>query len=270
MMAAAALKDPPARRSCIYSGHVRHRRFLPVTNAFKYSLFLMYVDLDELPGLFEDTRFWSYEKPNLATFRRRHYFGDPAVPLSQALRAAVKERLGIPLDGPIRMLTHLQYFGYCYNPVSFYYCFDAKGDQVQAIVAEITNTPWGERHAYFLDPRQSENPLDGRFKWTFPKAFHVSPFMPMNVMYDWRFTTPSATLNVHMADLIEGQKYFDATLTLNRIEITPRALNRILIGYPAITAKVLVAIHWQALRLWLKRTPFYEHPAYAQRKETER
>ncbi len=252
-----------ARASCIYSGHVRHRRFLPVANAFRYRLFLMYVDLDELPGLFDGVRLWSCEKPNLASFHRRYYFGDPAVPLADAVRGAVREKLGLDLDGPIRLLTHFRYFGYCYNPVSFYYCFDASGREVRAIVAEITNTPWGERHAYFLDVRESLNPLEGRFKWEFPKTFHVSPFMPMNVMYDWRFNTPAEALNVHMTDRIEGEKYFDATLTLKREEIAPRALVRVLMGYPALTTKVLVGIHWQALRLWLKRTPFYEHPGRA-------
>ncbi len=248
------------RASCIYSGHIRHRRFLPVPNAFRYRLFLMYVDLDELPGLFEGVRFWSYEQPNLASFHRRYYFGDPSVPLADAVRGAVRDKLGLELDGPIRLLTHFRYFGYCYNPVSFYYCFDASGREVRAIIAEITNTPWGERQAYFLDARQSLHPLEGRFKWAFPKTFHVSPFMPMNVMYDWRFNTPSDALNIHMTDRIDGEKYFDATLTLTRKELSPRALTRVLLGYPALTAKVLVGIHWQALRLWLKRTPFYEHP----------
>jgi len=254
---------PLPRASCIYSGHIRHRRFLPVTNAFRYRIFLMYVDLDELPGLFDGVRFWSVEKPNLASFHRRYYFGDPAVPLADAVRGAVREKLGLVLDGPVRLLTHFRYVGYCYNPVSFYYCFDATGQEVRAIVAEITNTPWGERHAYFLDPRDSRHPQAGRFKWEFPKIFHVSPFMPMNVMYDWRFNTPSEALNIHMIDRIDGAKYFDATLTLKREELSPRALTRVLIGYPALTTKVLVGIHWQALRLWLKRTPFYEHPGRA-------
>lgn len=256
-----------SRASCIYSGHVRHRRFLPVSNAFCYRLFLMYVDLDELPGLFEGVRFWSVGKPNLASFHRRYYFGDPTVPLADAVRTAVHEKLGFELDGPVRLLTHFRYLGYCYNPVSFYYCFDTSGREVRAIVAEITNTPWGERHAYFLDARESLNPLAGRFKWTFPKVFHVSPFMPMNVMYDWRFNTPADALNVHMTDRIDGEKVFDATLTLKREELSPRALTRVLLGYPALTTKVLAGIHWQALRLWLKRTPFYEHPGHQQGRE---
>ncbi len=252
--------EMPARASCIYRGHIRHRRFLPVSNAFRYGIFLMYVDLDELPHLFDGVRCWSFEKPNLASFHRRYYFGDPSIPLADAVRGAVRDKLGVVLDGPIRLLTHFRYFGYCYNPVSFYYCFDAEGQSLKVIVAEITNTPWGERHAYFLDVGQHVHGTDQHFQWLFPKVFHVSPFMPMNVDYDWRFSLPGDALNIHMADRIEGRKHFDATLTLRRVDLSPRALTRVLLGYPALTTKVLAGIHWQAFRLWLKRTPFYEHP----------
>ncbi len=253
-------KVTPARASCIYQGHIRHRRFLPVANAFRYGIFLMYVDLDELPHLFDDVRCWSYESPNLASFHRRYYFGDASIPLVDAVRGAVREKLGLAVEGPIRMLTHFRYFGYCYNPVSFYYCFDADGQSLKAIVAEITNTPWGERHAYVLDVRQNEHPAADHFRWTFPKVFHVSPFMPMNVEYDWSFLLPGKALSIHMVDRIDACKHFDATLTLRRVDLSPHALSRVLLGYPALTAKVLVGIHWQAFRLWLKRTPFYEHP----------
>jgi len=252
------------RHSAIYTGHVRHRRFHPIRNAFRYRTFMMYLDLDELPHVFEGARFWSYEGSNLACFQRRYFYGDAQVPLATAVREDTARALGRPLEGPIRMLTHLRYWGYCYNPVTFYYLFQPDGETLDAITAEITNTPWGERHAYFHDCQKAFSAKPGLFRWQFPKAFHVSPFMPMQVQYDWRFGVPGDHLNVHMQNLIEGKKYFDATLTLERKPLTKTNLNRVLWHYPVMTTKVVTMIHWQALRLWAKRTPFYPHPKYRQ------
>lgn len=249
-------------QSCIYSGHVRHRRHVPKSNAFRYQVFMMFVDLDEIPTLLDGYRGWSYERANIASFHRRDYFGNPERPLATAVREAVFEHLGVQLNGPIRLLTHFRYFGYCYNPVSFYYCYEPDGVTLRTIVAEITNTPWKERKAYFLDVNKSVHPMNDRFQWVFPKSFHVSPFMPMDVMYDWRFKVPGQNLNVHMINRIEGQKVFDATLNLSRQEWSQSMLNRVLLRYPFMTTKVFMGIHWQALRLWFKRVPFYEHPKW--------
>ncbi len=257
-----ALQAPSSLVSGIYAGHVRHRRFLPVGNGFRYRTYMLYLDLDELPHLFDGCRLWSYERLNLACFQRRYYFGDAAIPLKEAVRTAAAEQLKRSFGGPVRMLTHLRYWGYCYNPVTFYYLFEEDGQTLAAIVAEITNTPWGERHAYYLDARQSEAGVSGRYRWQFPKGFHVSPFMPMDVWCDWRFGLPGSRLSVHMQNIIKEEKYFDATLTLERRVLSARSLNRVLVQYPVMTAKVVAMIHWQALRLWAKRVPFYEHPKY--------
>jgi DUF1365 family protein len=220
---------------------------------------MMYLDLDELPRLFDGVPLWSHERTNLASWRRRNYLGPRGMPLADAVRYRVKHHTGVVVDGPIRMLCHMGYFGYCYNPVVFYYCYDREDTKVEAIVAEITNTPWGERHAYVLP--ESMNLGSGAHKrHRFPKAFHVSPFMPMNIEYDWRFTEPGEDLNVHMEDHDAEGKLFDATLTLKRNEITSINLARALLSYPLMTWRVMALIHWQALRLWMKRVPFIEHP----------
>ncbi|NTV34670.1 MAG: DUF1365 domain-containing protein, partial [Deltaproteobacteria bacterium] len=108
--------------SAIYEGKVRHRRFNPVQNSFYYRLFLMYVDLSELPTLFEDRWLWSSREVNLAYLRRRDHLGDPLVPLERAARDLVEKETGKRPSGPIRLLTHFRYFGHCFNPVSFYFC----------------------------------------------------------------------------------------------------------------------------------------------------
>ena len=204
--------------SAIYEGRVRHRRFAPVEHHFSYRLFMMYLDLGELDTVFRGRWLWSARRPAIAWFRRHDHVGDPDRPLDDVVRDLVAERTGRRPAGPVRLLTHLRYFGYCMNPVSFYYCFEADGATLDAIVAEVHNTPWGERHCYVLD--QSGAPHE------FPKNFHVSPFMPMEQTYRWRLGTPGSTLPVHMENLEDGTLVFDATLTLRRRPVTGRGLAR--------------------------------------------
>ncbi len=246
-------------RSCLYMGDVRHRRHEPVRNTFRYKLFMVYLALDELPHVFDESKLWSYERPNLACWRRRDYLGPRDMPIADAVRFRVKDQTGVDVTGPIRMLGHACYFGYCYNPVVFYYCFAPDGATLEAIVAEITNTPWGERHAYVLTETMNRGTAT-RKEFVFPKAFHVSPFMQMDYVYDWRFTTPGERLSIHMRNVRDERTVFDATLNLQRSPINARNLRAALLHHPAMTAKVISMIHWQALRLWFKRTPFFEHP----------
>jgi len=246
--------------SALYTGWVRHRRFAPRPHAFRYPIYLTYLDLAELPGVFDRFWLWSARRRALAAFRRGDYHGDPAQPLDECIRDLVTARTGQRPEGPIRLLTHLRYFGYCFNPVSFYYCFDATDSRVETIVAEITNTPWEERHAYVL-PVSAAAPAGARaWRFEFDKAFHVSPFLPMDMRYDWRFTAPTETLDVHMENSRAGAVEFDATLHLRREPITGLSLARALCAFPLITLTVSARIYWQALRLWLKRTPFFAHP----------
>jgi len=165
------------------------------------------------------------------------------------------------------MLAHLRYAGFVFNPVSFYYCYEADGETLAAVLAEITNTPWRERHAYVVPAVGVEGRVVDA---TFPKAFHVSPFMPMERTYHWRFNPPAEHLRVHM-DVLRGDVCeFDAHLALERRALTAASMARVLWRYPLMTAKVIGAIHIEALRLWLKRNPVHDHPGKLPKEMYER
>ena len=254
-------------QSCLYTGWVRHRRFLPVPHSFAYSGFWLYLDLAELDEVFLGRWFWSTRRFALARFRREDHLGDPSIPLDAAVRDLVETETGRRPVGPIGLLTHPRYFGYVMNPVSFYYCFSADGSQVETIVAEVHNTPWNEEHCYVLD--ESKDLGTGPIKrFEHPKDFHVSPFLEMDYIYRWRISEPRERLAVHIDNLREGTKWFDVTFLLKRRPITGFQLARVLLRHPWMTGKVAAAIYWQALRLWLKKVPFHPHPKHRETSPT--
>jgi len=250
--------------SAIYEGLVIHQRFQPKPHGFHYKVFMMYLDLDELPNLFSSFKNWSYATKNWAWFKRSDYYGNPEISLKQEISLLVQHATGSLPRGSIRLLTNMRYFGHCFNPVSFYFCFEADGKNLQAIVSHITNTPWGEDYAYVHDfnaekiIKKTKNGEITAFK--LDKSFHVSPFMPMDIQYEWAFKHEASQQLIHMKNFKDGEQVFNATLNLVRREINQRSLNWILIAYPFMTVKVVVAIYWNALLLWIKRVPFYSNP----------
>jgi len=245
--------------SCIYEGQVRHSRRTPALHQFNYRLFMMYLDLDEIPEFFDKRWFWSASKPALARFSRSDHLGPSDEPLAESVRKLVEAETATRPEGPIRLLTNLSYFGYCFNPVSFYYCFAAGGQTLEYIVAEVNNTPWGERDTYVMSCTGNNG---GNSSWRFrpSKKMHVSPFMPMEVEYDWVLSMPADSLFVHMANSKNGERFFNAAMVMKRREIDGTSLAGVLLRFPLMTSKIIVAIYWEALRLWLKRCPVYEHP----------
>jgi uncharacterized protein len=254
--------------SALYEGTIRHRRHAVRATEFTHRLTLAYVDLDELPGLLGGMLV--RRRPGLVRFRRSDYLGDPGVPLGDAVRALVAQRTGAAPDGPVGVLTGLRSFGHCFNPVSFYYCHDA-GGRLAALVAEVTNTPWGERHAYVLPvpvsvpgpaPVLGDVPVGDPpavFHARAAKQLHVSPFMPLDQVYEIRATPPGPTLSVHIDSRQDGASAFDATLSLRRRPLTRATLARATARHPAATLRVLTLIYRHALGLWLRGVPPHPH-----------
>ncbi len=243
--------------SAIFEGSVRHERADPA-HEFSYRMFQMYVDLDELDQLFKNRWFWSVNSANLASFNRKDYVRPSDIPLREAVIRKVEPLLGYRPSGPIRLLTNLRYFGHCFNPVSFYYGFD-QSNNLEWIMAEITNTPWNERFCYVLPVCEAER-KSGLYAWKFDKQFHVSPFLPMDRRYSWQFSDPAEELRVFMQVHSESSREFHASLQLRRKELTGRALTSCLIRYPLLCSKVAAAIYWQALKLKIKGAQFFSHP----------
>ncbi len=248
-------------KSCLYEGRVAHARFEPVKHGFSRRLFFAYLDLAELPRVFAGRWLWGVERRALASFRRRDHLGDPAQPLDVAVRDLVEQRLGARPRGPIRLLTHLRYLGVLFNPASFYFCFAPDGERLEAVVAEVTNTPWLERHVYVLPARLEPGAVA---LLEIPKAFHVSPFLPMDLAYAWRIAVPGERLELSIHALRGGHRVFVADLALERREISGSSLARALLRFPALSAQVVAGIYLQALRLWRRGAPFHPHPAVAE------
>lgn len=253
-------------KSAFYTGTVRHRRFHPTQHSFRYRMTLLYLDLDEIEKLIRPHWFWSDKKFNLGWLRREDYIAPHHLSIKDAVLTRVsKAGYSLPEQPQVAMLTNPRLWGFCFNPVTLYYVYEGH-DSLHTIVAEVNNTPWLERHAYVLPVTNRR----GRFRHRFDKEFHVSPFNPMDMHYQWISTCPRESLLVHMENHKQERKHMDATLTLRRVEWRPWRLNISLWTGPWHALWVPLAIYWQALKLFLKRTPVYDHPKSARARTIEK
>ncbi|GHD46777.1 hypothetical protein SAMN05216429_10926 [Marinobacter persicus] len=249
-------------------GTIRHRRKLPARHEFLYKIGMLALDLDDWTALPRLSPFLSAGRFNWVSLYREDYL-DPEVP---SLRTAVQQRVeaatGWQPDGPIQLLTHPRYLGYIFNPVSFYLCYQAgqhpeNGDVPRVILAQITNTPWKERHVYCLEcqrpgPGSPDTWQTERF--AFSKRFHVSPFNGMNQHYQWLFSFRGPDLRIHMNVREDERKHFDATLVVRRSPFDRKTFHNSLVHFPLETIKGTAGIYWNALKLKLKGAHFYTHP----------
>lgn len=243
----------------IYKGWVRHRRFYPKRHQFRTPLLMLQLDLARLSEHFERSRWWSLERFNLVSFRRRDYLDAPGANLEQAVRDLVADKTGKRPAGAIQIYTQPRIWGRLFNPVSFYWCHNEAGE-LETIIAEVNNTPWNERHAYVLALTTNLGDKPGALCFEFDKCFHVSPFMPMELRYRWQFALRGRRNVIHMTLLDGDSCHFDATFAATASPLSKSAMTALAWRYGAQYLRVLGGIYWHALVLWIKRMPVYSHP----------
>lgn len=246
--------------SAIYRGTVSHKRMRPQPHGFSYPVHMFYLDLDELPRLFSGSMVWSAKRPALAWFRRSDYYGSSDVALATSIRDLVEARCGNRPEGPIRLLTNVRTFGYCFNPISVYYCFASDGKQLTHVVTDVTSIPWHESHAYVF-PASQEEEDSGSVSGEATKQLHVSPFMGMDYTYSVRALNPDQRLSLRIANARDdGELDFVAQLELQHHAATNSQLRLVLLRQPLMAATITARIFGQALRMRLKGFRVHPHP----------
>jgi DUF1365 family protein len=246
-------------RSCLYECEVMHHRLAPKQNRFNYKIFLFCLDLDEIPAVCKKTKGFSHNRFNLYSFRDRDHLTVTDGGSVKENLAAYLDRHGLnfPENGRAILLTLPRVLGYIFNPVSFYFCFDAGGHPLCA-VAQVGNT-FGEMKPYLL----ATPGADGVFRLRTPKHFYVSPFSSLDLEFDFKLRIPGEHLEIHIDDWQGRSQMLLSALTGTRVPLTTARLAWLTLKFPLVTLKVIILIHWQALLLWLKRLPYHSKAANA-------
>lgn len=274
-----------------FVGTIRHRRYRPKPHEFTYDMYWSLLDLDKLESTFAQSKLWSLERWNLISFRNKDFHQSSDIQEAnifetsapetnipetsapgkntpetnktsinkQAILETIRQRTGESFSGQVFMLSHLRYLGFNFNSVCFYFCFE--NENLKYIVSEITNTPWGERHSYLHDCNQGQK-QGNVYQFEFDKEFHVSPFLTMDMHYQWLFKVVQDELRIHMVvnQKGSGQKFFDATFTADFVPFSKSSMRKLVLTRPLQPLKMVAAIYWQAFKLWLKKIPFVAHP----------
>lgn len=241
-------------QNAIYSGFVIHNRTMPKSHKFQYKLSMFFLDIDNLHDIFKNIPIVSIDKFNLISFYRKNYFPSKMnLSIRQEIENEIKRHGYNEIPKKIYILTHLAYLGFCYNPVTFYYCYD-EDDKLIFFLSEVNNTPWNERYLYLHKINKEDHNM-----WSQDKQFHVSPFLPMNMKYEWKINNPNGQIRVYLA-CIDKKPIFRASLKLIKSNLNLISCLKVFILSPITTLFILFRIYWQALILFSKKIPFYQHP----------
>ena len=244
------MSRPPELRSALYEGTVTHRRPGPAGHGFDQSVRMALIDLNEVGRLCEVHPLWSSRHPAPVRFRRSDYLGPSTTPLMESVGDIVEQHTGQRPAGPISVLTNLRTWGWLFNPISCYFCFAPDGVEVVAMVAEVTNTPWHERHCYVVGPPGAHEIV---------KELHVSPFLEMEQTYRLDYSAPGATLSVRFGVFGPDGPSLFAGVQLKRRQVNRRSLGQ-MVWEPALGAPgVSLGIYRQAFALWRKGAQIHPH-----------
>ncbi len=254
-------------------GDIRHHRYIPKKHMFRYNMYWSLLDLDKLNENADRYRFFSNETWNLLSYRKQDFIGAGKQQTKDSVLNFLSKETNKAFDGKVFILSHLRFLGFNFNSVSFYFCIDKQGE-LQYIISEITNTPWGERHAYLHSCEKSLS-RSGCCIFNFSKNFHISPFVSMDMNYQWLFKITNSNMRIHMKVTKKNKekndplKVLDVTFTGKHLPLTQANISKLIFKNPFQPLKMIFGIYWQALRLWFKKVPFYSHPKYENAKSNQ-